>query len=345
MKKLHLFFCISLFLPMQATRLPQKVLRTLTNGLFYLIASSDASEKTTAQTQDLLKKIDPSKKLLAVRTFNRFGKFLFGEHNTITIPYLNYVIIDNEGMENLSEEARTFALGRCIMTLRHQNKYLTYTYVIPFVMQQIYKKATTEDERNSLKKFLKASTDMYKTTLSILKEEDPTVSSQKELLNEQIDATYAAGSDALYPVITACTLYSFSGYCKRGIVHELDARARTLCASNKGALEYFKQLEQSSAKSLWGHFAFICSGLLAQHLGKSQEGKPSLIKKCLTTWAQFIHLTKKSYYYLPGRNSTFHWLPFFGHFDGGQPSPQSRIDALENKNDIKPQNILRSLIC
>ncbi len=344
MKKLHLFFCISLFLPMQGTTLPQKTLRTLTNGLFYLVASSDASDKITSQAQELLKKIDPSKKLLAIRTFNRFGKFLFGEHNTITIPYLNYVIVDNEGMENLSEQARTFALGRCMMTLRHQNKYLIYKYAIHFIMQQLYNKATTEDERNSLKDFLKENKDMYKVAFDAFKEENQTDSAQEELLEEKKDAVYAAGKKALYPFVTACTLNSFSEYGKRGIEYELDRHAQTLCDSTKGAREYLEQLKQSSAKNLWGRFALISSGFLASYLGKSKETKPSFTKKCLTAWAKGISFTKKAFYYLPGKNSTFHWIPLFGHFDGGQPLQQSRIDILEGKDNITIQNILRSLI-
>ena len=369
MKKL-LLLSISLLSPLQAN-FPKKVARTLTNGLFYLIASSDASQETTTQAQDLLKKVAPSKDLLGVRNFNWFGKFLFGEHNTIAIPYLNYVIIDDDGMQSLSEEAQKFALGRCMMTLRHGSKYLIYKQLIPFAMSKIYCKLTTKQQRASIPAYLWAQADKmaaYMTytpndhhqvlevkrldldTWRFVDEEwDQIERPYNDIMEEKNDALDAVSKDALYAYLTMYPLMQICGYCTRGIEFELDAQTVDTCTTRKGALEYFEQLEKSTANSTWKHLAFVASGLLAARLGTtSLKGKPSFIQRYLyilplCIWATFISYTKKATYFFPGKNETFHWLPLFGHFDGRHPRIISRISSLEDKNNINIQNILNTL--
>lgn len=366
MKKLLLVISLSLLSPVQATSLPKKALRTLTNVLFYLIASSDASEKTTSQAQDLIKKVDPSKELLAVRKFNKFGKFLFGDHNTITIPYLNYLIVDNEGMDSLSEESRKFLLGRCMMTLRHQHKYLIYKYAIPYAIKQLYCKITTKTERASLPKLFEALLDRAQAdaiyvpndqhnplpikrfdfdSWKLIEEKwDQTKNPRDQIMKQKNAAIFAVQKDAPYSFACLYTLGIFSGYCKRGIEYELDVRATELCDGNKGAIEYFEHLKQGSAKNPWGRFGFVCSGLLAGYLGADEKNKPSFSKKLLTSWAKLVNYTKQSIYWLPGKNSIFNWIPIFGNFDGGHPMTQDRINNLEDKSDITFQNLLTSLV-
>ncbi len=152
MKKRYLIVTlIALTVPVRANPL-KSVARFLTNGLFYLVASSDASDKTTAQAQSLLTQLDPSQKLLAVRKFNAFGRYLFGENNTVALPYLNYVMLD-ENIDTLPEQEQRFVIGRSMATLAYKHRYTAMKYLIPYVLFILYEQQTSADQQKEHSRF------------------------------------------------------------------------------------------------------------------------------------------------------------------------------------------------
>ncbi len=240
MKKLTLLLSLCI-LPLQAS-FSKKVARTLTNGLFYLIASSDASQETATKAQDILTQLTPAKDLLAVRKFNRFGKFLFGEHNTITIPYLNYVIVDDDNMQSLSEEAQTFALGRCMMTLRHQNKYLVYKYLFPFLGRQAFNYLCPKDEQENIHywdKLINLHSSNKALILANREQEAEAIRNLKE------DAITFLGAAKDMCIVGAKQLgaQSLSSYLARSMEYQLDALTVQELNCKEGALEYLAKVE------------------------------------------------------------------------------------------------------
>ena len=365
MKKLLLVVCISLLSPVQAS-LPKKALRTLTNGLFYLIASSDASDKTTSQAQDLLKKVDPSKKLLAVRKFNRFGKFLFGDHNTITVPYLNYVVVDNEGMENLSEESRKFVLGRCMMTLRHPEKYLIYKYALPFFMQQVYNTATTQDEQDSAQNVIATLTPnptnaiRHGKLLREMEDDDKPRSFTTEL-NTLYSSNKQTAKQAAYPLGVLAATSFLGNYFSRGIEYELDAKTAHELQCKDAAIDYLGQINPFKFSRFAGLYAYMGAAMLASWLSTEIKQKNKSFKSNtsytaaigLNYFYTFVALSFHAVKKLPGQNSDENkaggydsWIPFIGKLFGTFPNKYDRIKALGGQmntttsKDLEPFNEL-----
>ncbi len=146
-KKYLLSGTLLLAAPIQAQPL-RSAARFILNGLFYVIASSDASEKTTAYAQTLLHHLDPSQELVGVRNFNGIGRYLFGKNNTLALPYLNYVILD-EDIDKLPEAEQRFVIGRSLTTLTHKHSYVLSHYVIPYLLFLLYEQQTTAEERDA----------------------------------------------------------------------------------------------------------------------------------------------------------------------------------------------------
>lgn len=332
MKKLLIFMCLTTLSPVQATSFSQKAARAIANGLFYLIASSDASKQTTSHAKNLLNEVDPTKELLAVRKFNRFGKFLFGNHNTITIPYLNYLIVDNEGMENLSEEARRFVLGRCMITLRDKEKYLGYKYALPLIMNQVHERATTPDEKDKAKEALpkiifEDVIDPYTNKAMLNELTNEKLQIPKELYIPSLQKL----KDNSYPLSISTLTLLIKNYFSRGIEYELDIKTARELDCAEGAVDYLAHTEGITLKRLLALLAYDLTPRLTQAALSQPQWLYNSEKK-------LVRYTLAATKYLPGQNSIvgkwgggYSYLPLIGNLFNSFPDKERRIDFLKKK--------------
>ncbi len=337
MKKL---LCIAVLFAGYSYPLPfyKKALRTITNGALYAIASSDASQETTEKARALLEKVAPSKELLAVRNFNWLGRFMFGDYSTVAIPYLNYVIVDDSNMENLSEEAQRFALGRCMMTLRSSHKYTALKYLIPALGNELLGKLLTEKEKESIE-YAKNSRKEY----AFLKEQrnNHTLSEKErtEIQQRQREICKSVLFKSLPFFGKTAAVKSITGYLARSIEYELDTLTATQLTCKDGALEYLQKVEQQPLIHLLATIGLIIAANKIKDYSDNTE-----------TYVAYLHkpisLGIKAIKYLPGQNTSYfktgfgylfgslgrkvpvlHWLSFMGT----QPYAYRRIDKLNKK--------------
>lgn len=99
----------------------------------YSILGSPASEETTKLASDLLTKIDPNKKLTSVLQMNSFMRYWLGEKNALAIPGLNYLLVNENWLKNLSPEAQRFVIGRTLVTLTSA-EHLLFTSILPAIL-------------------------------------------------------------------------------------------------------------------------------------------------------------------------------------------------------------------
>ncbi len=370
MKKLLLILSIGTGLPAQAGLLHNSITRTLTNGLFYLIASSDASKDTVSHAQELLHHVAPNQELLAVRKFNAFGRFIFGQNNTVAIPYLNYVIVD-DALNELPKGASTFALGRCMMMLSDPKKYLAFRYMLPFLGNQLYERLLTKEEKEGPSKLMSSALQLMNNENEYLQREHTTRAlfhdkrlsqlaqnahddTQKKLKDEcrqlTLEVLISHSSWAASTMIT--------NYFARKVEFELDAKTVQTFNCAEGATTYLSNIETSSLGRTLGLFALnwgpsilasIASRLSQQakeindnHLVQEAQGYSNI-----ATTLSYLNLLPR---YLPGQNnsknifsdlSIFIILPYLCRLSKSAPWATERIAALESQslNNIPEETI------
>lgn len=104
--------------------LMQKIKSALTNGTSYLLSSGDASEENTQYTHALLKKLDENHERPQVKKMNKLMEYLLGYKNTLSIPGLNHLYINEAWINTLPEEQKKFVIGRGLVWLKYGKSYL-----------------------------------------------------------------------------------------------------------------------------------------------------------------------------------------------------------------------------
>lgn len=208
-------------------------LRYLAHGLFYVICSAEAPEHTTGYAKKLLNQIDPSQELLAVRSFNALGKVLFGSYNTITIPYLNYVIIDDE-LASLPEQEQRFVLGRSMAIIANRHRYVGTKYVLPYLISLFYEWQIPEHQKNEHNSFTHT---LFNAPFTWLRSTFGRHVSRSE--HERIQALPTKAGQLIKPIGLATMGLLASRYLSRTTEYNLDRLTTDTFDCTEGAMNYF----------------------------------------------------------------------------------------------------------
>lgn len=90
-----------------------------------------ASQKTRDLANELLEKLDPKMKLTSIIHMNRFIRYWMGQQNACAIPFLNYLLVNEEWLAKLPAEAQRFVIGRTLITLARANEFIILTVLLP----------------------------------------------------------------------------------------------------------------------------------------------------------------------------------------------------------------------
>lgn len=64
---------------------------------------------------------------------NSFMRYWLGEKNALAIPSLNYLLVNEDWLKNLSPEAQRFVIGRTLITLT-STEHITCTFIVPLLI-------------------------------------------------------------------------------------------------------------------------------------------------------------------------------------------------------------------
>jgi hypothetical protein len=125
-----LFIAIFIINNIHGINLKEKVC----NILLSPITSTDISDRVLNKTESIAQKIDPKAKV-TVRNLNAFGRLLTGYKNTVSIPFINYILVNEKWLETLSSSSKDFVLARSMMyLLSNPYEYTIYKYLFPFLV-------------------------------------------------------------------------------------------------------------------------------------------------------------------------------------------------------------------
>lgn len=103
----------------------------LCNLLLLPISSSTGLDQTKTKAEEISQKIDPKSKV-TVKNLNALGRLLVGYKNTISIPFINYVLVNEQWLATLTPKAEEFVLARSMMyLLDNPYEYAVFKYLCP----------------------------------------------------------------------------------------------------------------------------------------------------------------------------------------------------------------------
>lgn len=104
-------------------------------NLLFTGISHGSSDQLHQQANQLNQQLT-AKDHVTVRQLNWLGKLLIGSKNTISIPFINYIFVNEKWLNSLpSDKSKEFILGRALMYLSaFKNEYLICHYALPFFM-------------------------------------------------------------------------------------------------------------------------------------------------------------------------------------------------------------------
>jgi len=111
---------------------PTTIKEKICNLLLSPIASGNNSNIST-KSSAIAKNLDP-KYAVTIKNLNTLGRLLVGYKNTISIPFINYVLVNDQWLKTLSDEEQDFILTRSMMYLfSNPYEYTIYKYLAPFI--------------------------------------------------------------------------------------------------------------------------------------------------------------------------------------------------------------------
>lgn len=102
----------------------QKINTGIDAGTSYLLSSGNASPDDTSYAHELFKQIDEKSNLPKVKKMNKLVEYLFGYKNTLSLPGINHIYINEAWINNLSEKEKRFVIGRALIWLKYSKSYL-----------------------------------------------------------------------------------------------------------------------------------------------------------------------------------------------------------------------------
>jgi len=124
----------------------------LFNLLLTPLSSSITSDNTQAEAKVIAETLDP-KSTVRVRNLNALGRLLVGYKNTISIPFINYVLVNEQWLQTLPPKAKEFVLARSMMyLLSNPYEYVTYKYLFPLLIYAGFRNLIqyTKDYKDSM---------------------------------------------------------------------------------------------------------------------------------------------------------------------------------------------------
>lgn len=329
---------------------PQSMLTSLKKGigdfLCYCITSSEVSDETYRYANDLMKKIDPNRSITAIQKFNTFGEYLFGKHNTIALPFLNYVILNAKALKKLPEEAQRFVIGRSLYSMSHPMEHIAYKVALPLLYDYLFQMQDTAAQKEALAHF--TATKIALTAINPLT--DPY---NLNHLHETREAARLAGRSLLYHILAQLHIAYASRYL------EWDADVETCKKLNcaKGAIEYFKKYQafEGDGSLLGGTSAtiplFELLNLEAVNIARAYSTRVAQFNPALTVSSITIarldpgSLISRIKEYTPGQlaprsnwlEHTFWKMPLIKYFSP-YASAATRIAALEKLDAVVPDS-------
>lgn len=119
---------ISCVEPQQNHAFTQKIKFAVASITNKLLSAGDANVDNNISAQTLFRSVDAKSNLPVVKKINKAMEYLFGYKNTIALPGLNQIYINEEWMNRLPEEQKKFILGRTIGWLKNGHKYLAIQF-------------------------------------------------------------------------------------------------------------------------------------------------------------------------------------------------------------------------
>jgi hypothetical protein len=132
--------------------------KKVVGGLLCLpFGQSKASEETTQYVNSVMKELNPKEKVTEVRQMSKLAQYMFGYQNIIALPYLNYVLVNEQWLKKLPDDAKKFLIGRTLVHLSQADQYAFKKYVLPFLIH-IALEASKSDKYKNFEEWLKHST-------------------------------------------------------------------------------------------------------------------------------------------------------------------------------------------
>ena len=112
------YLLLVFLLPTAASAEPSSFKRILGNILCFFITKKDVSEGVRAQVEEIRAELNPNQEISAVKKFNKIGEYFFGRCNSLSIPLLNYIVLNEGALKDLDDkEAQRFMIGRSLYKL------------------------------------------------------------------------------------------------------------------------------------------------------------------------------------------------------------------------------------
>lgn len=139
LKKLKLKMLITLLVATSINASPPKSFKEkICDFLLFPITTNAVLNETLPMTEELSRQLNPQAKV-NVRDLNALGRLLVGYKNTISIPLINYVLVNEKWLKTLSPKAKKFVLGRSIMyLLSNPYEYSIYKYLLPLALYNLF---------------------------------------------------------------------------------------------------------------------------------------------------------------------------------------------------------------
>lgn len=111
----------------------QSILEQLKNGIRtgtnLILSSGDVSEENNTYSQKLFKQVDAEGELPPVKKMNKLMEYLLGYKNSIAIPCINQIYVNEKWLDRLPEVQKRFIIGRAIGWLKNGKSYLATQFL------------------------------------------------------------------------------------------------------------------------------------------------------------------------------------------------------------------------
>lgn len=97
----------------------------------YSSLGTSVSKEMQKLADKLSSKINSSEMKVRVLQMNGFLRHWFGEKNALVIPFLNYILVNEQWLKKLSPEARKFIIGRSLAVLVNYPEHAVLTSLFP----------------------------------------------------------------------------------------------------------------------------------------------------------------------------------------------------------------------
>jgi hypothetical protein len=235
LKKLILLSCTLALCFTALAAAPEKRgnLETLCDLLFaFLISSEPVSDDTASYVSNLSKSINPENECV-LRKFNTLGEYFFGRHNTVAIPFANYIICNTRELKKLPEESQRFVFGRALLSLSRGGEFYLYKLALPLICSAYCEVLESEDEQ-----FARARLFPYNMYQRLTAPINPDGGSAFQQVLPSIKDDIKTSRTA---ILQRCIAWLLTAYTSRAVEYQLDLDTARAFDCTKGAIDFLKK--------------------------------------------------------------------------------------------------------